>query len=58
MTTKQPLVAPIKAGEVIGKMAFLLDGKTIKEETLVAATDVSEAGFFGNIIDSIKLLIQ
>jgi hypothetical protein len=39
-------------------LAFLLDGKTIKEETLVAATDVSEAGFFGNIIDSIKLLIQ
>jgi serine-type D-Ala-D-Ala carboxypeptidase (penicillin-binding protein 5/6) len=58
MTTKQPLIAPIKAGQVIGKMAFLLDGKTIQEETLVAATDVSEAGFFGNIIDSIKLLIQ
>jgi D-alanyl-D-alanine carboxypeptidase (penicillin-binding protein 5/6) len=58
MTATQPLIAPIKAGQVIGKMTFLLDGKVIQEQKLVAAKNVDEAGFFGKIIDSIKLLIQ
>jgi serine-type D-Ala-D-Ala carboxypeptidase (penicillin-binding protein 5/6) len=58
MTAKQPLIAPIKAGQVVGKMSFILDGKVIQEQTLVAATSVSEAGFFGKIIDSIKLMIK
>lgn len=58
MTAKQPLIAPIKAGQIIGKMTFTLDNKVIREQTLVATTTVSEAGFFGKIIDSIKLLIK
>ncbi len=58
MTAKQPLIAPIKAGQVIGKMTFTLDNKVIREQTLVAASAVAKAGFFGRIIDSIKLLIK
>ena len=58
MTSQQPLIAPIKAGQTIGKISFVLDGKTINEQTLVAAKNVDEAGFFGRIADSIRLMIQ
>ena len=58
MTSKQPLLAPISAGQTIGKITFSLDGKIINEQALVAAKAVAEAGFFGRIIDSIRLLVQ
>jgi D-alanyl-D-alanine carboxypeptidase (penicillin-binding protein 5/6) len=58
MTSKQPLIAPIKAGQEIGKIVFSLDGKVINEQKLVAAKTVDEAGFFGRMIDSARLLVQ
>lgn len=57
-TSKQPLIAPIKAGQEIGMITFRLDNKVIAERPLIAATTVGEAGFVGRIIDSIKLLIK
>lgn len=56
MTSKQPLLAPIKAGQEVGKITFTLDGKTINQQTLVASSSIEEAGFFGRMLDSIKLL--
>jgi serine-type D-Ala-D-Ala carboxypeptidase (penicillin-binding protein 5/6) len=58
MTSQQPLIAPIKAGQEIGKITFTLDGKVINEQKLVTAKAVEAAGFFGRLSDSIKLLIQ
>ncbi len=58
MTSQQPLIAPIKAGQTIGKITFVLDGKTINEQALVAAKNVDEAGFFGRIADGVRLMIQ
>lgn len=58
MTSQQPLIAPIKAGQEIGKISFSLDGKIINQQKLVAAKTIDEAGFFGRILDSIRLLIQ
>ena len=58
MVSKQPLIAPIKAGQEIGNITFSLDGKVIHQQKLIAASEVSEAGFFGRIIDSIRLTIQ
>ena len=58
MTSQQPLIAPIKAGQEIGKITFSLDGKIINQQKLVAAKAIEEAGFFGRILDSIRLLIQ
>jgi serine-type D-Ala-D-Ala carboxypeptidase (penicillin-binding protein 5/6) len=58
MTSQQPLVAPIKTGQEIGKITFTLDGKVISEQKLVAAKAVDEAGFFGRMIDSVKLMVQ
>jgi serine-type D-Ala-D-Ala carboxypeptidase (penicillin-binding protein 5/6) len=58
MTSQQPLIAPIKAGQVIGKITFSLDGKVINTQNLVASNPVETAGFFGRVLDSIKLLMQ
>ena len=58
MSSKQPLIAPIKAGQEIGKITFSLDGKIINEQKLVASSAIEQAGLFGRMIDSIKLLTQ
>jgi D-alanyl-D-alanine carboxypeptidase (penicillin-binding protein 5/6) len=58
MTSQQPLIAPIKAGQEIGKISFSLDGKVISEQKLVASKAIEEAGFFGRMIDSVKLMAQ
>ena len=58
MTSQQPLIAPIKAGQTVGKITFTLDGKVISEQTLVAPKAVETAGFFGRLVDSIKLMLQ
>jgi D-alanyl-D-alanine carboxypeptidase (penicillin-binding protein 5/6) len=58
MASKQPLIAPIKAGQEIGSIQFSLDGKTILQKKLVAAAAVEQAGLFGRMIDSIKLMMQ
>lgn len=56
MHSKQPLIAPIKAGQEIGDITFNLDGKVIGKQKLVASKSLEQAGFFGRIIDSIKLM--
>lgn len=58
MTSQQPLIAPIKAGQVIGNITFSLNGKTINKQNLLAAKPVEQAGFFGRIADSIRLLLM
>ena len=58
ISSTQPLVAPIKKGQVIGTIKFVLNGKTIDERKLVAAKSVEVAGIFGRAWDSLKLLMQ
>ncbi|MCO6545955.1 MAG: serine hydrolase [Gilliamella sp.] len=49
------IYAPITKGTAVGKMQFLLDGKVISEQPLVALQNVEETGFFGSIWDWISL---
>ncbi|OYY49504.1 MAG: peptidase [Methylophilales bacterium 28-44-11] len=58
MTSQQPLIAPVKANQVIGKITFSLDGKKIAERSLIAAKSVEAGGFFSRMLDSIKLMMQ
>ncbi|WP_111892697.1 D-alanyl-D-alanine carboxypeptidase PBP5/6 [Acinetobacter sp. MB5] len=46
--------APLKQGQVIGKLVATLDGKVIAEKPVVALKEVDEAGFFSRLIDHIK----
>ncbi len=58
MSSIQPLIAPIKKGQVVGTIKFSLNGQTIDEQKLVAAKSIDGAGIFGRAWDSIKLLMQ
>jgi D-alanyl-D-alanine carboxypeptidase (penicillin-binding protein 5/6) len=54
----QPLIAPIKKGQVVGHIQLMLNGKVIQELPLVAKESVDAAGIFGRAWDSIKLQLQ
>lgn len=58
IVSQQPLIAPISAGQQIGKIEFTLDDKLIAEHKLVAARNVEVAGIFGRLLDSIKLWFE
>jgi D-alanyl-D-alanine carboxypeptidase (penicillin-binding protein 5/6) len=46
MDVPKTLIAPIKAGQKIGTVRVMLDGKVVIEAPLVAVEGVAEAGFF------------
>lgn len=58
ISSTQPLIAPIKKGQIVGNVKFTLNGKTIDQRALVAAKAVNTAGILGRAWDSIKLLLQ
>ncbi len=58
ISSTQPLIAPIKKGQVIGTVKFLLNDKVVEQRPIIAAEAVSAAGILGRAWDSIKLLLQ
>ncbi len=55
MTMNPQLVAPIKQGDVIGKVEVKLDDKVVHSADLIALEPVDEGGFFRRVWDSIRL---
>ena len=55
---KDPLVAPIKAGDRVGTLKLVLDGKPIADLPVVALDTVPEAGFFGRAWDAVRLMVK
>ena len=58
MEYKQPLIAPISAGQKVGTVKFTLDGRPMAEHSLVALETVNTANFFGRAWDSMRLLFN
>ena len=58
ISSTQPLIAPIKKGQLIGNVKFMLNGKMIDQRPLVASKSIDTAGILGRAWDSIKLLLQ
>jgi D-alanyl-D-alanine carboxypeptidase (penicillin-binding protein 5/6) len=58
ISSTQPLIAPIKKGQVIGTVKFMLNGKVVEQRSIVATKAVDTAGILGRAWDSIKLLLQ
>lgn len=54
----QPLLAPISAGQRVGTMNVMLDGKPYRELPVVALESVPVAGILGRSWDSIRLLFK
>jgi len=57
-TINDELEAPIKKGQVLGKVYFELDGKIIKELPLVSLEDIQEAGVWSRFTDYISQTID
>lgn len=58
MLDTKELHAPIKKGQVIGRVNFEIDGKVIQQQSLVAMNDVEEGGFFSKILGYLMLLFN
>jgi len=58
ISSTQPLIAPIKKGQVIGTVKFMLNGKVVEQRSMVAAKAVDTAGILGRSWDSKKLLFK
>lgn len=58
MEYKQPLLAPISAGQKVGVVKFTLKGKPVAEHPLVALETVSAGNFFGRAWDSVRLMFN
>lgn len=55
---KPTLVAPVKQGEVIGRVEVRQGGKVIKQSDVVALENVDQGGFFRRLWDSIRLFFK
>ncbi|AOE83399.1 D-alanyl-D-alanine carboxypeptidase family protein [Pseudomonas sp. TCU-HL1] len=55
MTLNPQLVAPIKQGDVIGKVEVKMEDQVIHSADLIALETVEEGGFFRRLWDSIRL---
>ena len=55
---RDPLVAPIAAGDRVGTLKLMVDGKSIGELPVVSLDTVPQAGFFGRAWDSIRLMVK
>ena len=58
LESRQPLLAPVAAGQQIGVMKLTLDGKPYAELPVVALENVALSGVFGRGWDSIRLLFK
>lgn len=55
---KEPIIAPIAAGQVLGEMHISLDDKLISQAHLVAAEEVEEGSFFSRLYDELMLFFE
>lgn len=55
LTLKPQLIAPLKAGEVVGKIEVRQSGKVLQTANVVALENVQQGGFFRRMWDSVRL---
>ena len=56
--TQQPIVAPVRKGQPLGRLRLSVDGAALGEYPLLATQDVEVAGVIGRSWDSIRLLFS
>lgn len=55
LETVQPVVAPVRTGQVLGKLKIMYEGRVLSERNVVALSSVEQAGWLVRILDNIKL---
>jgi D-alanyl-D-alanine carboxypeptidase (penicillin-binding protein 5/6) len=58
MESRQPLIAPISAGQNVGMVKLTLDGKPVAEYPVIALENVELANILGREWDSLRLLFN
>lgn len=58
MTVDELIHAPVKAGDVKGKVEVRLGDQVVQELPLVALNDIEQAGWFGRFWDAIRLFFH
>ncbi|MFC4298721.1 D-alanyl-D-alanine carboxypeptidase family protein [Castellaniella hirudinis] len=54
----QPLMAPLTEGAQAGSLVISLDGKELDRRPLLVLHSVEEAGFFGRLLDKVRLMFE
>lgn len=54
----EPIMAPVKAGQVLGKMVLNLDDHEITELPLAALNEVPEGSLFSRLYDDVRLMLK
>ena len=54
----QPLIAPVESGAVVGNVSLMLDGVVLRQDSLVALQNVPQAGFFGRMMDKVRMWFE
>lgn len=54
----QPLMAPLTEGAEAGTLIVTLDGKVLRQVPLQVMHSVPQAGFFGRLVDKVRLMFQ
>lgn len=54
-TVDDRLIAPLTAGQVVGSVAIVIDGKPVKTVPMVVLADAPAGGFFKRLWDTIRL---
>ena len=55
---QQPLVAPLSQGAQVGQVSLSLDGNVLRQQPLHVLSDVPQAGFFGRMVDKVRLMFE
>lgn len=55
---KQPLIAPLSAGDSIGTLSVRLGDETLLQQPLITLQSIEQAGLFSRLLDSVKLMLE
>lgn len=58
MSLDKKIIAPIKKGQVLGRVNVGLDGNQIVSRDLAALNDVNEGGFVGGLLDEVYMMFE
>lgn len=57
-TGREPVIAPVAAGQEVGRLKLSLDGRALGEYPVVALKDVPVAGLFWRTVDTLRMWLN
>ena len=54
----EPLMAPLEQGQRVGTLSLMMEDKLLRTTPLDVLESVQQAGFFGRMVDTVKMWLQ